>query len=184
MYGLVNKAVEGLICAQFGRSTWERIRERAKVEEGDFVSMQAYDDDVTHRLVAAASEVLQTSPEAILEGFGEYWITYTADEGYGAMMEAFGATLEDFLQNLNDLHSRIAATMQQLRPPAFQYAAADNGDLLVRYESERDGLAPMVLGLLRGLTRRYRRSLDVCQIATKAEAGADIFRLSRTAGVG
>lgn len=180
MYGLVNKAVEGLICARFGQAMWEQVRERAGVDDGTFVSMHAYDDDVTYRLVAAASEVLNLSPEAVLEGFGEYWITYTVDEGYGAMLDTFGATLEEFLANLNDLHARIALTMDQLRPPAFRCEVAENGDVLVRYVSCREGLSPMVRGLLRGLVRRFGESIEVSQVATKAEAGADVFALRRT----
>lgn len=32
MYGMVNKAVEGLVCQQFGEEAWEAIKERAGVE--------------------------------------------------------------------------------------------------------------------------------------------------------
>jgi hypothetical protein len=59
--------------------------------------MKSYPDEITFSLVGAASEVLQLSPEAILEAFGEYWILYTADEGYKDILNIYGKTLLEFL---------------------------------------------------------------------------------------
>ena len=58
MYGLVNKAVEGMVCTAHGEATWLRIKAAAGVNVEGFVSNQPYPDDMTYRLVAAASEVL------------------------------------------------------------------------------------------------------------------------------
>ena len=73
MYGLVNKAVQGLICDRFGEETWNRILEESGVDIADFVAMQAYDDQVTLDLVATASRVLDAPADGLLEAFGEYW---------------------------------------------------------------------------------------------------------------
>ena len=62
MYGLINKAVRGLVLEQFGDDVWARIRGRAGVEEEDFLSMTSYDDAVTYDLVAAASAELGHPP--------------------------------------------------------------------------------------------------------------------------
>ena len=32
MYGLVNRAVEDLVCTNFGEETWEKIKEKAGVD--------------------------------------------------------------------------------------------------------------------------------------------------------
>ena len=55
MYGLVNKAVEGLICSRFGEDIWEPIKRGAGVEVDVLLSMEGYPDDVTYRLVTAPS---------------------------------------------------------------------------------------------------------------------------------
>lgn len=39
MFGLVNRAVEELICTQFGEETWEAIKEKASLEVEAFISM-------------------------------------------------------------------------------------------------------------------------------------------------
>ena len=60
MYGLVNKAVEDLVCSKFGEETWNKILEEAGVDVDSFVSMEAYPDAVTYKLIHAASTVLET----------------------------------------------------------------------------------------------------------------------------
>ena len=83
MYGLINKAIKGLVLEGFGEDAWKRIINRAQIEDDEFLSMQAYDDSLTYDLVAAATEELGLPAETILESFGGYWVQYTAVEGYG-----------------------------------------------------------------------------------------------------
>ncbi len=96
MYGLVNKAVVDLVVSKFGEEKWQAIKKKAEVDVDVFVSMDAYPDDLTYRLVGAASEVLKLAPEQVLEAFGQHWVLYTAAEGYGPMLDASGKTLKEF----------------------------------------------------------------------------------------
>lgn len=171
MYGMVNQAVADLAERLGGPELWSAIVERAGMDLPVFVAMEAYDDDVTYRLVAAASEVLGLSQEEVLEAFGEHWILYTGEQGYGPMLSAMGATLPEFLANLDSMHSRIALSMPELRPPSFASEELDERRIRVRYWSERQGLAPMVTGLLKGLGARF--DLDLTVSAEPRPAGAD-----------
>ena len=164
MYGLVNQAVQDLAIRLGGAELWSTIVERAGMEKPIFVGMEAYDDALTYRLVVAASEVLGLSTDEVLEAFGEHWILYTGSQGYGAMLDAMGRTLPQFLGNLDSMHSRIALSMPELRPPAFACEELDEERLLVRYWSERPGLAPMVVGLLKGLGGRFDLDISVALI--------------------
>jgi hypothetical protein len=164
MYGLVNKAVEDLAVQLGGSVLWSAIVEKAGLEKPVFVAMEPYDDAVTFRLVEAASGILGLSQREVLEAFGAHWILYTGREGYGPMLSAMGATLPQFLGNLDAMHSRIALSMPALRPPSFECQEIDGHTLVVRYWSERRGLAPMVTGLLTGLGARF--DLDVTVTAT------------------
>ena len=64
MYGMVNKAVEDMVCMQFGEPVWEDIKSCAGVEIDVFMSNEAYPDKMTFQLVNAASEVLKIPAEA------------------------------------------------------------------------------------------------------------------------
>ena len=164
MYGLVNRAIEGLVKENFGTDVWQRICARAELSDPQFVAMEAYDDAITYGLVAAASAELSLDPAVVLESFGDYWTTYTIEEGYGDLLSMMGSTLDEFLDNLDSMHARIAGTMPSMMPPSFEREANEDGSSILHYRSERPGLAPMVLGLLKGLARRFSVNIHVEQV--------------------
>lgn len=180
MYGMINRAVKDLIVERFGADTWDRIRHKAGVTETEFLSMEQYDDATTYSLVAASSEELGVSAEEILQAFGEYWIEYTGAAGYGEIMRAAGNSLPEFLGNLDQLHTRIRFGMPQLRPPSFRVSEEADGSLLLRYTSHREGLAPLVVGLIKGLAKRFGETAEVSLISPRSETQSyDEFRVVR-----
>lgn len=181
MYGLVNQGLEDYIRQQFGHANWEAILARAGLDLDMFVAMQSYPDELTGRLIGAGSDILGLTPESLLEGFGEHWILYTAQAGYGDMLTMFGSTLEEFLLNLDNLHSHVTLTFPALRPPSFSVQPDSDGDTLqVHYRSTRHGLAPFVIGLLRGLGKRFGQDLTIqhLQGAPNGDPVHEVFRLS------
>ena len=170
MYGLVNRAVQELVVSQFGKDKWDAIKKKAATGVQTFVSMQNYPDETTYKLVAAASEVLEVPPEKVLEAFGEYWITYTAANGYGDMFQMFGSSMAEFLSNLDNLHVRVGMTFPKLRPPSVRCTEVNAEGMRVHYYSERVGLAPLMVGLLRGLGKRFGTEVDVAHAQDEARA--------------
>ncbi len=155
MYGLVNQAIQGLVTKEFGEESWLEIKAKAGVTDPIFVSMQSYDDSVTYGLVGAASEVLDMNASDLLEAFGEYWVLYTAEEGYGEMLDMAGNTFPEFLSNLNHLHRRVGDIMPGLTPPSFECEIVSEQEIKLFYTSRREGLDPMVTGLIKGLAKRF-----------------------------
>jgi len=187
MYGLVNKALQRLVQTEHGHGAWLCIVERAGLEEPSFVGLEAYDDAITYDLVRAASEELEIEPAALLEAFGEHWMRYLATEGYGPLIDLTADSFEGFLTNLDDLHARIALVYHELAPPSFSLVDSRPGAWTLRYESDRSGLAPMVVGLLRVLAERFGREVDIrYEEHTAREDGADLlFHIEdRAAGAG
>ena len=72
MYGMVNKAVEEMVVMHHGEAMWEQIKAKAGVGMEVFMSNEAYPDEITYNLVAAASELLKLPAGQILRGFGEH----------------------------------------------------------------------------------------------------------------
>ena len=176
MYGLVNRAVQGLVETTWGAEAWRSICREANVDPGGFLAMQAYDDDVTYRLVAAASRHSGLPPDAILRAFGEYWVLYTGREGYGDLMAATGDGLEEFLGNLDNLHSRVSATFTHLSPPSFRCERIGPGELRLHYYSHRAGLTPLVEGLLTGLGKMFRTPVAATVERSRADGhDHDVF---------
>src|SRR5437879_2158805 len=119
MYGSVNKAIEELVCSNYGEERWEAIRAAAGCDVEMFIGTESYPDELTYQLVGAASQVLGVGPEAVLRAFGRYWIIHTAREGFGDLLLASGASLPEFLRNLPNFHARLTLIFPDLRPPSF-----------------------------------------------------------------
>ena len=154
--------------ARFGEEAWQKIRQAAGIEEEVFLSNESYPDAMTYRLVGAASQVLGLSANDVLEAFGDHWVSKTAQEGYGSMMDVCGRTLPDFLRNLDNLHTRVNLIFPKLRPPGFTVSDETPTSLVLHYESHREGLTSFVVGLLKGLGRKFKTPVTVTLIAPRA----------------
>ncbi|MGF1522602.1 MAG: heme NO-binding domain-containing protein [Leptolyngbyaceae cyanobacterium] len=172
MYGLINRAIQDMLCEQFGEEAWAEIRQHAGIQERFFLVLEPYPDEITHKLVASASQVLSVSPSEIMQAFGHYWIRYTGTVGYKEIIEMGGESLKEFLQNLDDLHSRVGIQFPALKPPSFECEEVDDETLEVHYASSRKGLAPMVVGLIEGLGSKFSTEVEVTQTASR-EYGAE-----------
>ena len=178
MYGLVNIAIRDLILGEHGPEIWDRILERAGVPHSTFVGMERYPDSMTYDLVGAASEVLGAPAEDLLRVFGEYWMTFTAEKGYGETLEFAGSTFREFLENLDEMHARISLSFPHLQPPSFDLEELEDGRLELHYHTDRPGLAPMVIGLLNGLAKRFGQEIDLIHEGPEQEGGHDRFLMS------
>lgn len=170
MYGLVNRALQQLVCSSQGESTWHEIRRKAGVEDEVFMRMDAYPDDVTYRLVGAASEVLATPVPDLLREFGRYWTRYTMVEGYGAMLSDLGSSFQEALAALDAMHARVSLLYPALKPPVFRVSQREENSLRLHYHSNRPALGPMVHGLIEGLAERFGIVIAVDHVYTKDDA--------------
>lgn len=177
MYGMVNRAIMDLVIATKDEATWERICTSAGLRSSTFGNTTVYDDAVTYDLVAAASAELNMSPESVLEAFGRHWILFTGREGWGPLFDMAGSDLRSFVEGLDAMHARVQASMPECRMPSFSVSTRDGGELEVEYRSDRPGLAPMVIGLLGGLTEYFNEGWDVIHEGQGVEDGPEIFRL-------
>ena len=178
MYGLVNKAIEQMVCRHHGEAAWEEIKTRAGVEVEVFLSNENYPDDMTYRLVGAASEVLKAPAEDVLKAFGEHWITYTAQEGYGGLMKGAGKSLPEFFANLPSFHTRVTMIFPNLQPPKVRCTDVTDRSMRMHYISHRAGLSAFVVGLLQGLGKMFETPVTVSQVEFREHgAECDVFLL-------
>jgi hypothetical protein len=172
VYGMVNKAVEEMVCSHYGEDTWAQVKATAGVDADVFISTDACPDELTYRLVAAAAEVLNLPAEEVLDAFGVHWVLHTARAGYGDLLAAGGSTLPEFLGNLPGFHARVALIYPNLKPPTFQVSDVTATSLHLHYYSHRAGLQPFVRGLVRSLAAMFATDAETTTVQTR-EAGAD-----------
>ncbi|MBX2882779.1 MAG: heme NO-binding domain-containing protein [Granulosicoccus sp.] len=180
MYGLVNRAIEDLIVSTEGAETWEKIKKKAGTADLQLLDSSNYDDQLTYDLVAACCEVLNKSAEEVLYAFGRHWILYTGKEGWANLFAFTGDNFISFVQQLDEMHARVNAAMPEGNMPEFTLSETDDGYQLI-YRSAREGLAPMVIGILNGLAEQFNESWEIKHIGTREKSGVDSFALSKTA---
>lgn len=81
---------------------------------------QVYDDEMTFKLVTAASNVSGLPVEVCLEEFGKHFLVYCQKNGYDQILRVLGSNLYDFLTNLDNLHDHLASIYPGMRAPSFR----------------------------------------------------------------
>jgi hypothetical protein len=179
MYGIVNKAIEELVVANFGEEKWEAIKKTSEIDIDYFISTEPYDDDITYKLAGAVSKEMNITVSEVLIAFGEWWILKTGKEKYGSLMSTGGDNLKDFLINLPNFHTRVMLMYPKLTPPEFLISEIEPKSVLVHYYSKRVGLQDFVRGLLQGLSKLYDTKTQIELLQTR-DTGSDheIFKVT------
>lgn len=172
MYGLINAALRELIVSRHGHAVWEKIASIAAPEISSFDTMAPYPDGLTLRILETARDVTGVEVDLLIDQLGESWVGYTDRQGYGPLFDIAGDSLPDFLLSLNTLHARVGRSFTGLRPPSFHFDHVGAHGLRMHYVSTRDGLCPMIFGLLRGLSQRFRTEVTVAEEACARRGAA------------
>lgn len=180
MYGLVNQGIRKMVTQTFGADKWEAILLASGIGEDVFVAMDPYPDSMTLKLVGAASQVLELPPDVVLGAFGKWWIGNAAAE-YGTLFTMTGSTFQEFITNLNDIHTRVAYMLPELTPPSFKVIPQSDSKLEVHYYSKRDGLFPMVQGMIEGIGEWFETDIEVSHSThTDNDGEHDVFMVRYT----
>lgn len=180
MYGLIHKAMREMIISDFGADAWENVSARAKVPEDSYLAMESYEDSTTFAIAGAISEALDTPLDQCLELFGEFWMSRFAPQNYEMLLRASGNKLFDFLENLDGLHDRITATFIGYSPPSFRLQRESDLRATLTYSSVRSGLTPFVIGLLKGMQKRFDTPITIesVEVTQRQEGDQAIIKLS------
>ena len=166
MQGVIYKSIEDLVTSAHGAEAWATILRKAGVDDPTFVGMSRYPDELAGRIIGAASGVLGVPAEDIMRAFGRHWTNHTAPTYYGDLMAFAGTSFIEVVSNLDQMHARISLVFPNYKSPSFRCETLGEGKLRLHYRSERQGLGPVVEGMLVCLGDRF--SLDVEVVQEKA----------------
>jgi heme-NO-binding protein len=161
MDGLVNKALVDVLRARAGSEGYARIAQEVGLNGTPFAAGTLYPDELTFRLVHAGADVLGLSSDAVLELLGEHWVGFAIGEGYGRFLTTAGRTFRDVLLNLDRMHEKISSIYPHLQQPSFWCTDSTDESLVLHYSSVRRGLAPLVVGIVRGLATMHHTRVEV-----------------------
>ncbi len=152
MKGIVFNLLEEVVQREYGEDAWDALLEAAELE-GAYTSLGTYGDGEMQKLVAAASALLQKSPEEILEWFGYQAIPLLADK-YPEFFAPHDTT-RSFLLTLNQvIHPEVRKIYPGADVPVFDFDLSTPDAIVMEYRSARR-LCSFAAGLIRGAAERY-----------------------------
>lgn len=178
MYGIVNKAIEDLVIADYGAEKWALILKKSGIEESFFISNEPYDDEITFKLAQTIATEMNISLESVLISFGKWWVLKTTKDKYSGLIEAGGNNLREFLINLPILHNRVMLLYPKLTPPEFKISHLEENSLHLHYISKLEGLQEFVRGLIMGLGEMFETETTIELIASRNQGDKnEIFKI-------
>lgn len=178
MYGMIHQAARDLAISRLGKVEWTRLMAENGMTDRHFIGVEYYPDAETMRLVHLIAERLGCGLDETLVLFGRCWVDFAGASSFGRVLHMAGGGLESFIANLDRMHALIKSSMPRASLPGFEVVRSDAEAILVRYRSERTGLAPFVQGILAAVAERFGERVEV----SYAEApGGALFRLDRRA---
>lgn len=174
MHGIIHKALKDMVTEEFGEESWQKIELAASNQGEIYIGTQSYSDDVTYGLIISATKELGVDIDVCLERFGEYWILDAAPSSYADVLNATSSDIIGFFRNINSLHDRITSTFPLYIPPEFSIQELGNDLYEIHYISTRKGLCYFVIGLLKGVGKRFNKTLEVIEFRQlESESGEE-----------
>ncbi|CAB9503005.1 Receptor-type guanylate cyclase gcy [Seminavis robusta] len=193
MYGLVFEILEEFVLDQNdGRSLWHTIKSQAncKIPDQSFLRRSHYADEEIMNLLRAASTVLGLDMDSLLKTFGKFMIRHHYLHGYNELLRANGATLRQWLSNLNGLHDHVSKSFAghqvNFQAPIYWCEDCDTveASILLHYYSFRGTtLVPMTVGIVQELASfQFGVDVTLTQLALQGQDGAEFttFRITAT----
>lgn len=158
MKGIVFNVLEEVVVAKYGEAVWDDLLDAAG-SNGVYTSLGSYPDEQMTRLVEAASQALGIPAADVLRWFGRQAMPRFA-ERYPAFFTACAST-RPFVLALNTIiHPEVRKIYTGAACPHFDFRDADDGALLIGYQSPRK-LCALAHGFIEGVADRYHQHAEV-----------------------
>ncbi|HEX5353483.1 MAG TPA: heme NO-binding domain-containing protein [Rhodanobacteraceae bacterium] len=158
MKGIIFNVLEEVVIANYGEAVWDDLLDAAG-SNGVYTSLGSYADDQMMRLVKAASDALDISTTDVVRWFGRQAMPRFA-ERYPEFFTAYTST-RPFVLALNTIiHPEVRRLYTGALCPEFDFLDADNGALLIGYQSPRQ-LCALAHGFIEGAADHYHENVEV-----------------------
>lgn len=170
MYRIINKAVPDHLFTHHGEDTGQQMKRKTGAEDEIFISTKSHPNEVTHELIGATSEVLGQSTAKIVKiiGHGRGCVLEAALNSCGRLLTIGQRTLEEFLKNLPNFHTRVVTMFPAQQPPRFDCTNVKPTELQLQDRRHRHGLSALMTGQLEGLAEMFVLEVRITQKERKA----------------
>mmetsp|Transcript_46062 Transcript_46062/g.107707 ORF Transcript_46062/g.107707 Transcript_46062/m.107707 type:complete len:719 (-) Transcript_46062:227-2383(-) len=138
MHGLIHTVWKSYIEERHGREVWAQALQDCGVQDdAEFLEFKQHEDKLTHQVMSASIRAAGSSLEASLELFGAFFVQFMVRQGWTQWLQAMGSSLEEFVQNLNDMHHVLERDFRSACFPVFTASRSEEGEFFLTYSSSR-----------------------------------------------
>ncbi|MEM9795365.1 MAG: heme NO-binding domain-containing protein [Pseudomonadota bacterium] len=155
MHGMICKALEGFLVANHGPEVWDRVRREAGLPFTRFEPMRAYEPEMMVRLMESACRIVDRRTLPLLEDIGHWICTNPELDPVRRLFRFAGASYEDFILSLDDVHDRARMALPDLIVPRMRLVEHGNGRFDVTTYWPQPGASAVLTGVLRAMADDY-----------------------------
>eukprot|EP00049_Salpingoeca_infusionum_P016313 m.332128 g.332128 ORF g.332128 m.332128 type:complete len:262 (+) comp16056_c0_seq23:492-1277(+) len=156
----------------------EALEDHSEGRIDDFFAY--YPDTMTFLFLGTLSKLTGVKPDDLKFEAGVLSVNTFVETGYLPMLKALGPDLFTVIDNLDSMHDNFLAAFPKMRTPSVRPERESEDSFLVHYFSQREGLAPFMMGALKGLAALlFDLDVDITHRSKKGMKGAthDVFRV-------
>lgn len=177
MYGLVHRALQCFAQDTYGDALWDTVVAEASHQLREYEAMLSYPDHHLDDVLLALSHHLDKPTTQVSEDVGAYLVTHKRMEPVRRLLRFGGATFEEFVLSLDELHDRVKLALPDIDLPQLEVEAHSRYSYSVLVDSDRKGFGAVLLGILRAMADDYG-ALVVLDLVRSGAANTAAERVS------
>jgi hypothetical protein len=160
MQGTIFTVFSDMVIDTLGMAVWDELLARVEpVSGGIYTNGSQYDDQELTRLVSGLSAITGQPAQGLIVAFGQFMFKRLYDNSPADISKI--TKLRDFLLAIDGvIHKEVKRLNPDSYLPTFEYADADNGDLIMFYHSKRK-LCAAAEGLIHGAAAQFDESIEL-----------------------
>lgn len=155
MHGLINRSIQCFLRDTYGPDVWAAVVAGAELGFDSFEAMLTYGAELTENVLQAASQELDKPRDMLLEDLGTYLVSHPEVEALRRLLRFGGATFEEFLNSLDELHDRARLAVPELAMPQLELLEHGSMAFTLIVRHEHPGFGQVMVGVLRGMADDY-----------------------------
>lgn len=175
MHGMINRGLQSFVTHIYGADIWREVCARSNLSLQNFEAMLYYEDSITDAILTSIGAIKDIERSDLLEDFGTFLASEHSSPTVRKLLRLGGATYEEFLYSLEDLHDRVGLAVPDLDLPILTLEVQPMGRFVVHYESAKLGYGAIVLGILRTIADSYHSFVVITHVPSVV-AGISIDR--------
>ena len=155
MHGLTNRAIQCFVIDRYGNDKWDECVRLAGLDFSDFESMLTYEDELTDKVLDAASLALDRPRFELMEDLGTYLVSHPNTEALRRLLRFGGVTFVEFLHSLDELADRARLAVSDLELPVLEVRDQSATQFSLTCKSPILGAGHVFMGILRTMADDY-----------------------------